>query len=127
MSDASQKPNIVLGLVGAVAGGVAGYFAFAWLYRQGFYGLILPPCVLGLAAGYCSRGRSDLLAIICGIAGLALGLFTEWSFWPFKADPSLGYFLAHVNLLKPFTLLSLLIGTICSYRFALGVDPKSKS
>ena len=125
MSDSIRKPKIALGLVGAFVGGIVGYFAFQWIYRQGFYALVVPPSLLGLAAGYCVRGRSVPFAIGCGIAGLALGLFTEWSFRPFVADSSIGYFMTHIHTLKPFSLLSLVVGTFFSYRFALGMDRKS--
>ena len=113
---------IVLGILGAVVGGCVGYYAFFWLTQQGFYALILPPALLGLAAGFASRQRSVPLAIICAVAGLGLGLFTEWNFAPFVADKSLGYFLTHVHQLKPLTLIMLTIGVVVSYRLGLGVD-----
>ena len=62
---------------------------------------------------------------LCALAGLALGLYTEWRFAPFKDDASFPYFLTHVHRLKPFTLLLLALGVFMCYRFALGVDRKS--
>jgi subtilisin family serine protease len=59
------------------------------------------------------------------VAGLALGLFTEWRFAPFIADNSLLYFVTHVHALKPITILMLALGAFLSYRLALGRDPKS--
>lgn len=116
--------TIALGLLGAAIGGFLGYLAFFWIAQQGFYALILPAGLLGLGAGLCARGRSVPLAVLCGVAGLALGLFTEWRFAPFKADDSLLYFLTHVHALKPLTLIMLALGTFFGYRLALGFDTR---
>ena len=125
MNESPRPRTITLGLIGAVIGGAVGYFAFFWAARQGFYALILPPALLGLTAGYLARCRSTLLAILCAIAGLALGMYTEWRYAPFRADPSFPYFLTHVHQLKPFTLLSLALGVLGCYRFALGADRRT--
>src|SRR5262245_65940827 len=100
----------------AAAGGALGYFGFFWLVSQGFYGLVLPGGVLGIAAGLAGN-RSRALAIACGIAALALGLFTEWRFAPFKADRSLAYFLTHIGKLEPVTLLMIAAGGVIGVWF----------
>ena len=125
MSEPLRLQTIALGLLGAVVGGAIGYLAFFWIARQGFYALILPPGLMGLTAGLCARSRSRPLALVCGVAGLALGLFTEWRFAPFVADNSLVYFITHVHALKPITMLLVALGAILSYRLALGRDSKS--
>ena len=125
MNEPHRPQTIALGLLGAAIGGCVGYFAFFWAARQGFYALILPPALLGLTAGWFARCRSTPLAIVCALAGLALGLYTEWQRAPFIADKSFPYFLTHVHQLKPFTLLLLALGVFMCYRFALGVDRKS--
>ena len=122
MSDSSQFRSIALGLLGAVAGGCIGYFAFFWLVRQGFYGLLLPAACLGWGAGKCAGRRSTPLAAVCAVAGLALGLFTEWKFAPFAADAGLPYFVTHIHELRPITLILIALGTYLSYRLALGHD-----
>lgn len=106
-------------MVGAIIGGTIGFYAFFWIAQQGFYALALPPGLLGLGAGLCAGRRSTLLALICGVAGLALGLFTEWRFAPFVADQGLPYFLSHVHQLRPFTLIMLALGTFLAYWLAL--------
>ena len=45
----------LLGLVGAIAGGVLGFYTFGWLSRQGFYGLIIPGAFLGLGCSLLAR------------------------------------------------------------------------
>lgn len=127
MNKPARKPNLILGLIGAAIGGVAGYFGFLWFASQGFYALVLPPGLLGLAAGFCARGRSMPLAIICGIAGLALALFIEWKFHAFVKDDSLQFFLTHLHWLKGVTIIMLIVGPIIAFRLALGFDQKSGS
>ena len=127
MPESLRLQTIALGLLGAVVGGAIGYFAFFWIARQGFYALILPPGLMGFTAGLFARRRSTPLALVCAVAGLALGLFTEWRFAPFIADSSLLYFITHIHALKPITMLMLAIGAFLSYRLALVRDSNSKS
>lgn len=122
MKEPNQITSIALGLLGAAIGGFLGYFAFFWIAKQGFYALVLPPGLLGLLAGKFSRRRSIPLAFLCGIAGLATGLFTEWRFAPFVADDGFVYFMTHLQALKPITMLMLALGTFLSSRLALGFD-----
>lgn len=124
MKQPSQPLAVAFGLTGAVAGGVIGYFAFFWFVRQGFYALVLPPSLVGLGAGLAARRRSIALGVICGVSGLALGLFTEWRFAPFIADRGFGYFITHIQALRPVTLIMLALGTALAFRFALGFDKR---
>jgi hypothetical protein len=125
MPDNIRWSTLAFGLIGAMIGGTVGYFGFFWIAQQGFYALLLPPGLLGLGAGLCARRRSMPLAILCGITGLVLGLFTEWRFAPFAADESLPYFITHIHTLKPITLLLVAVGAFLSYRLALGMDTKA--
>ena len=67
-----------LSLIGAAAGGAIGFFAFGWLLRQGYYAMVLPGAMVGIGCGLLSRRDSLVRGILCGLAGLALGLFCEW-------------------------------------------------
>lgn len=127
MFNSRELKTIATGLLGAALGGSLGYQAFFWIADQGYYALVVPPGLLGLAAGMAARRRSTTLAAICGVAGLALGLFTEWRFAPFNADVGLLYFLAHIHHLRPLTLILLAVGTFISYRLALGRDMATTS
>ena len=125
MSETVRKPNLVLGLIGAAIGGAVGYFILFWMLKKGYYALVLPPSLMGLAAGFCARGRSVLLAILCGIAGLSLALFIEWKLSAFEVDRSLFYFLTHVHRVNQVDLIVLIVGPILGFRLALGFDQKS--
>jgi len=98
----------------ALLGGTLGYLAFAWLLTQGFYGLVVPGGMLGLGAGI-PRNSSRAVAIACGLLALGLGLYTEWRFFPFKVDNTLGYFLGHLHQLKPVSWLMLAVGTVLGW------------
>jgi hypothetical protein len=109
----TSNSNIVLlarGLAGATLGAVVGWFAFFWAARQGFYMLALPGGLLGAGAGLLMRRGSLPFALVCAVAALALGLLAEWRLAPFRADASLGYFLAHLHQLQPLTLIMIALG-----------------
>jgi hypothetical protein len=105
----------LLGLVGAVIGGVLGFYTFRWLVGQGFYGLMIPGALLGLGCSLLAQHPSTIRGIVCGVAALGLGLYTEWHFFPWNADNSLTYFLKNVTNLKPITLLMLGAGAIIAF------------
>jgi hypothetical protein len=71
--------------------------------------LVLPGGLLGIGAGW-TRNKSLGLAIACGIAALALGIFSEWASAPWQKDESLGYFLKHLLDLSPVTLIMIAVG-----------------
>lgn len=100
----NRAPSDALALACGAAGGVIGHVAFYWLAAQGFYGLILPGGLVGIAAGLV-RHRSPLVAPACTVVALAAGVVTEYHFAPFAADGSLSYFLRHLADLRGMTLL----------------------
>jgi hypothetical protein len=51
------------------------------------------------------------------VAALLLGLYTEWRYYPFKADDSFLYLLTHVYRLKPLTLGMIGLGTAFAFWF----------
>lgn len=105
----------VLALVGAIIGGVLGFYTVDWLRGQQLYGLIIPGAFLGVGCSLLAQHPSTIRGIVCGLAALGLGLYTEWNFWPFVADESLSYFLKNVSNLKPVTLLMIGIGAIIAF------------
>jgi F0F1-type ATP synthase assembly protein I len=107
--------NLARGIAGAVLGGMLGWFAFFWIAKQGFYMLALPGGLLGTGAGLLMRQRSVPLSVVCGVGALALGTLAEWRFAPFRADASLGYFLAHLHDLRPLTLIMIGLGGLLGF------------
>jgi hypothetical protein len=108
-----MKRNILVS-VGALAGGLVGYFGFLWIARQGLYALVLPGGLLGVGASLFPN-RSTGLCIGCGLLALALGVLAEWQFAPFIKDGGLGYFVTHVHQLKPITLIMIAAGAFIGF------------
>jgi hypothetical protein len=111
---------LLRGLAGAVIGGVLGYVLFRWLLTYRLYAIMIPGAALGMGAGLLARGRTQSLAILCAVAAIAVGIFSEWSVFPFKKDPSFGYFISHVHQLTAPTLLFIGVGALCAYWFGQG-------
>lgn len=113
----------LLGLAGAVVGGVLGYFLFFWIVKQGFYGLMIPGALMGLGCSLLAQHRSVPRGIV--VAGLAvgLGLFTEWRFRPFNADGSFRFLLTHVTDLMPITLLMIGLGGVFGFWMGRDANP----
>jgi hypothetical protein len=104
----------MLVLIGAVAGGLVGYFGFLWIARQGFYALVLPGGLLGVGASLFAY-RSTALCFVCGLLALALGVLAEWQFAPFIRDGSFGYFVTHIHQLKLITLIMIAAGAFLGF------------
>ncbi len=111
---------MLIGLAGAIVGGIVGHFAFLWIARQGFYALMVPGAAAGVGGGLFAKERSVPRGIVAGVVGLLAGLFSEWRFAPFIADDSLAYFLAHVFSLHSLTQLMIVAGGFFGYWFAVG-------
>jgi hypothetical protein len=114
---ANKAIEILRGVVGAVVGGVVGYFAFFWVARQGFYALALPGILLGAGCAALSTKKSTSRGVACGLAALAICVFTEWKFAPNGNDPSLAYLVTHLPEQGKITLLLLALGGIAGYWF----------
>jgi hypothetical protein len=105
----------LLGLVGAIVGGVLGFYTFGWLIYYGFYGLMIPGAFLGLGCSLAARHPSTIRGILCGLAALGLAIFTEWKFRPFEADQSFSYLVTHLTSLTPVTLLMIGVGAFIAF------------
>lgn len=112
---AQQIVGHLLSLIGAVVGGALGYYTFGWIYHHGFYGMMIPGALVGLGCGMLAPTSSQARGILCALAGLCLGLFTEWKFFPFRADASLGYFLKNISSLNALTLGMIAAGAFFAY------------
>ena len=105
----------ILGLIGAVVGGVLGFYTFGWLEDHGFYGLAIPGAFLGVGCGLLAQHRSRLRGLACAIGALGLSLFTEWHYHYFLQDSSFSFMLTHLQDKGPVTLLMIAIGTIVAF------------
>lgn len=108
----------LLGLGGAIAGGVLGFYTFRWLLGQGFYGLIIPGAFLGLGCSVLARHPSVVRGVFCGVAAFALSQFTDWYFT--LTDESFLDFLRNGKTLTPVTMLMSAVATLVA--FWLGAD-----
>jgi len=120
-----ENKSLILGLIGALAGGLAGYYGFFWMVSQGFFSPILPGAFLGLGAGLCVRHRSNLLGAICGIAAIGIGIFTQWrAVVRGGGEESFADYVRYAYSEPPVTLIMIALGGFFGYRFALGVGKK---
>ena len=108
------------GMAGAVVGGMIGWGIFHFLVGQGLYGLVLPGALIGLACGAAAGGVSNVNAALCAVGGLAIGLLLEWTYFPFDADQSLGYFLRNLGELRGMTWLMIVLGAVFAGWFGRG-------
>jgi len=104
--------HTVLLFVGAAVGGFIGYMGVDWMAHHGFYAMVLPGGLLGIGAAI-GKAKSILPAILCGIAAIALGLFTEWRI--FNGDDSLAFFVKHIFNLGTVTLLMIAAGAALGF------------
>jgi hypothetical protein len=101
----------MLALVAGLAGGIVGFFGFFWIWKQGFYALVLPGGLVGICASVF-KPKSAAVCVLCGLLALAIGLFTEWKRAPWVKDDSLLFFLMHVHKLQPVSLIMIGVGTL---------------
>lgn len=112
---------MALGLLGGVAGAVAGHLAFRWLVSgMALYALAVPGVLVGMGCGVMSRQRSWLLAAISAVLAAAVCFYSEWRLFPFAANEGLGYFLRHLGDLTPLTKLNLAAAVLFGGWFGLG-------
>jgi hypothetical protein len=112
--------NFALGIFGGIVGGAVGYFVFFFAVGQALYPMVLPGALVGLGCGAMLGMKSNVMGIVCGVSALALGLIIEWQFAPFERDPSLGFFLSHVNQLRSMTLILIVLGALLAFAFGRG-------
>ncbi|MGA2863467.1 MAG: hypothetical protein ABSF95_03160 [Verrucomicrobiota bacterium] len=126
MKNADRWQNLLVGLMGAAAGGVLGCLAFRWIARQGFYALVLPGALAGLGGGLLVKDRSVLRGVVCGLFALGLGFFSDWRMAPFIGGRSFAYYLTHIHLLQPITLIMAAAGGVLGGWLALGKGPATR-
>jgi hypothetical protein len=108
----SRALSNLLGMVGALAGGALGVVIFGWVVSQGFYAPFLIGGLVGLGCLALARHPSWGRGIACAVVAVVLEVVAEWREFPFVADRSFGYFLAHLNDLRPLTMLLMTLGAV---------------
>lgn len=116
----SVAKSMALGIVGAILGGVVGWLACTWLAQQGFYALALPGAAIGLGYGALSKRPMIAGGLLCAVAALAVGITWEGLNRPFIADESFSFFLAHLQDLKPVSMLFIGLGVVFAFWFGRG-------
>lgn len=105
----------VRGYAAALIGGILGYALAWWLVRWGLYAPLLPGAGVGLGFGLATAQQPLVHRVICGVAGLAAGVYVEWQLFPFIDDRSLGYFLLHLHEVMPLHLVFLVLGGLLAF------------
>ena len=106
--------NNILVLLGAIVGGVVGFFVTAFVAGQGMQAMAIPGGLVGLGAGVV-KGRAIWPVILCGVFALGLGIFTEWHLFPFIADSSFSYFISHLHHLPILTIIMIAVGGVIGF------------
>lgn len=115
MPGTSARP--VLSLVGGAIGGAIGSVLTALLADRGLYALVLPGALLGAGCGAMSVARSRARGIVCGVAGLVLGLLVDWWVAPFPNDKSFVYFLTNIHRGTLMLSVMVVLGALAAYWF----------
>lgn len=116
----TARIDLTLGVLGATGGAILGHYLFGWIASQGLYAIALPGALTGLGCGALSGRRSIPLGILSGILGLIVGVYTEWRAFPFIADDSLSYFLAHLHDITGLGKIAIILGAILACWFGIG-------
>ncbi|MGI8978146.1 MAG: hypothetical protein ACR2FY_02860 [Pirellulaceae bacterium] len=117
----SELLAIARGIGGALLGAAAGVLVFVVLLNFGVYAIAAIGALTGLGCSLLSQRRSLVLGVVCLMVALLTTFFNEWLNNPFTADPSLSFFLQHIQP-KTFFWLSLLLGGGLAFWFGQGND-----
>ncbi|MGE3822076.1 MAG: hypothetical protein AB7I30_21895 [Isosphaeraceae bacterium] len=118
MSESNRPWDVAREFLGAAIGAVAGHYLFGWIVGQGFYAMILPGAALGLGCALVARRPSQRRGVLCALGAVLLGFHTEWSFFPFRDDRSLGYFVRNLTDLSSISFVMIAIGAAVAYYLA---------
>ncbi len=110
--------HLVLGIAGGIVGGVLGAFVYGWGIGQGFDAAVLPGAAVGFGFVTAARMGRVEFGVVASVIALIASLYLEWSHFPFVADDSLGFFLAHLHELQPLKLIMIAAGTIIAFSIA---------
>jgi len=108
------------GLLGAVIGGGAGWYAYFWLLNQGYDGLMIPAALVGVGFSMFSRRSAWSFGLACAGMGLGLMLVCEWqSILKFRGGPFLDL-LTNLHTLNTPNKIMLGAGTLIAFWIGKG-------
>lgn len=122
MSSVPNETNLaqtwIFAIVGALVGGVAGFFLFRWLLVGfGLYAAAIPGAFVGLGAGYLQTRRNAAVGIFAGIAALMAGIYSDYFVTIGAAD-----IFEYLTGQGPATWLMIALGTYVGYSYGGGSD-----
>jgi CBS-domain-containing membrane protein len=110
---------------GAIVGTALGTLAYWLLLQRGTHALAAVGAGTALGVAAAARTRSTPWSIATAMLAVLASLAVEATFRPFTADPSFGYFVAHVADLPGGSLVSLAVVTGLGAWFGRGRVPSA--
>ncbi len=104
----------LLALGGAVLGGALGVGIYYWCCNHGFVPIAVPGALAGIAAGL-AKNTARWVPVACGLVALAAGTVADAVTFPFDADHSFGFYLAHIAEIHSIGMLTIAIGGLIGF------------
>ncbi|MGO9598794.1 MAG: hypothetical protein ACLP7Q_12465 [Isosphaeraceae bacterium] len=122
-----QILDIPLAFLGALAGGLLGYYTFQWLYYHGFYGMMIPGALIGLGSGLLTQAPSKARGFVCAATAMGQSVLMEWKFFPFIASSRFRYFVRHFLEVNSVHLAMIAAGAFFAYWLAKDAGFRGRS
>ena len=116
----TAKSDLLARTAGAVVGTAVGTLAYWLMLRSGTHILAAVGGGTALGVSFAARSASLAWGAFTAVLAVALSLLVEFLFRPFAADPSLGYFVAHLGDLPRNSLVSLAVVAGLGFYFGRG-------
>ena len=116
----SQFPfkNFASGMLGGIAGAIAGIFICKFLADQGYYAGVVPGALVGLGFSMAAKRGHLGFGVASGILGLLAGLIAEWQL--FHSDDSFLHSIQDLQNEGIVTWIMLGLGTILAFSIGKG-------
>ena len=108
------------GMVGAIAGAIAGWYLLRWLLSFGLLGLVIPGAFVGFGFGLASRRSMPLAGVFCGIVALIFGLYCDHATNVNGADDTFVRYLGSLSTVNPINLIMIAVGAVVAYWLGKG-------
>lgn len=109
--------HLARGIGAALGAAVVAYFAVYFLKKNGFYTMMLPGLLIGMACGYLSGCKSPVMGVVALVVALIAGVLIEWHvYW----DVTLPTFLSKFHTIGSTRLLMHGLGAAMAFWFGTG-------